>query len=111
MDKKVKVVKATKGNEKDLKGSGVIKEGLLGEIFKEKNKNGKVDSVNSQEFGGTLDSKNNLNIEAGFWMANGKYPAGDPRNVSWAIPGKINGESVLYLVENGPEGIPYGAIK
>lgn len=111
MDKKVKVVKATKGNEKNLKGSGVIKEGLLGEIFKEKNKNGKVDSVKSDEFGGTLDSKNNLNIEAGFWMANGKYPAGDPRNVSWAIPGKINGESVLYLVENGPEGIPYGAIK
>ena len=44
-------------------------------------------------------------------MANGKYPTGDPRNVSWAIPGKLDGENVLVLVDNGPGGIPYGALK
>ena len=105
--KKVQVVRATKGNEKDLKGTGILGQGVLGDIY------GGVKDANmtSEALGAKLGSKSNLNFEAGFWMANGKYPVGDPRNVSWAIPGRLNGEDVLVLVDNGPGGIPYGVTK
>lgn len=107
--KKVQIVRATKGNEKDLKGTGLLKQGVLGEVYF--GGNTKDANITSEKLGAKLGSKSNLNFEAGFWMANGKYPTGDPRNVSWAIPGRFNGEDVLVLVDNGPGGIPYGALK
>ena len=99
--KKVMIVASTTGKGK-LSNDGVIGHKVFGrDIFKSSDKEGKV----------SIDGKNNLNMAEGIWIANGKYPAGDPRNVSYAIPGTIEGRAVLILTENGPGGIPFGPIR
>ena len=96
--KKVMVVANTTGKGR-LPNGGVIGHKVFGKnLF----------SATSPEGGITLSSDNNLNMAEGVWVANGKYPAGDPRNVSYAIPATVDNKSVLILVENGPGGIPFG---
>lgn len=99
--KKVMVVANTTGKGK-LPNDGIIGHRVFGKnIFTGSTADGAV----------SLSPENNLNMAEGIWIANGKYPAGDPRNVSYAIPGTVDGKSVLMLIENGPGGIPFGPIR